>query len=101
MIRVIIRRAARSDIRSAKAWYDGEQIGLGQEYVHELNALVHRIRQMPLQFPDVGGGIRRALLRRFPYALYFRVKNPDQIVVFAVLHQHGHPQEMKLRAQND
>jgi hypothetical protein len=37
-----------------------------------------RIREMPLQFPEVGQGVRRALLRRFPYGVYFR-EGPGQV----------------------
>jgi plasmid stabilization system protein ParE len=38
----------------------------------------------------VNAGIRRSLIRRFPYSLLYRV-DADEIVVLAVMHQKRHP----------
>ena len=55
-----------------------------------LDALYARIAQHPLQFPAIVEGARRAVLRRFPYAIYFVAD--DAPVGLAVLHQHRKPE---------
>jgi plasmid stabilization system protein ParE len=62
---------------------------------YESTPFVERIAQNPLQFPEIGSGVRRALLQRFPYALYFIVAASP--VLIAVLHQRRHPERLKQR----
>lgn len=95
MAEVIVRRAAQADVREAALWYESGRPGLGSEFTLQFDALVERIAQSPLQFPEIGSGVRRALLRRFPYAIYFVVAVYP--VVIAVLHQHRHPDTWKER----
>ena len=64
--------------------------GLGAEFALEPSALLERIADNPVQFPEIGEGIRRALLHRFPYAVYFLISE-DTPVIVAVLHQHRKP----------
>ena len=92
---VIIRPSASADVREAAFWYEAKREGLGSEFVLELDALYDRIAQHPLQFPEIGEGTRRAVLRRFPYAVYFVAD--DAPVVLAVLHQHRKPQTWRER----
>lgn len=95
MAEVIVRRGAQADIREAALWYESRRPGLGSEFTLRIDALVERIAQNPLQFPEIGSGVRRALFQRFPYALYFVVAACP--VVIAVLHQHRHPDTWKER----
>ena len=91
MIALIVKPEAQADIEGAKVWYDGERDGLGAEFVSELDSTLARVRAMPHQFPDVRRGVRRALLHRFPYAVYFVLHTRDAGAVLAVLHQHRRP----------
>ena len=93
---VIVNPSAGADVREAAFWYETKREGLGAEFVLELDALYDRIAQHPLQFPEIGEGARRALLRRFPYAVYF--VTDDAPVVLAVLHQHRTPRTWRERA---
>ena len=88
---VVVRRHAKADVLEAKRWYDDEGRGLGDAFVADMDAGLDRIRTMPFQFPEIGAGVRRALLRRFPYAVYFLVPDADRVVVLAVLHQKRDP----------
>jgi plasmid stabilization system protein ParE len=45
-----------------------------------------RIVEQPAHFPIVYREFRRALMRRFPYAVYF-IAQDEAVIVFAVLHQ--------------
>ena len=95
MADVIVRLAAETDIRDAALWYESRQPGLGSEFTLRIDALIERIAQYPLQFPEIESGVRRALLQRFPYAIYFVVATSP--VVIAVLHQRRHPDTWKPR----
>jgi toxin ParE1/3/4 len=95
MPEVIVRPGAQADIREAALWSEGRRPGLGIELTLRFDALLERIAQNPLQFPEIGSGVRRALLRRFPYAIYFVAA--DCPIVIAVLHQRRNPATWKQR----
>ena len=95
MAEVIVRPGAQADIRAVALWYESRRAGLGSEFILHFDALVERIEQNPLQFPEIGSGVRRALLQRFPYAIYFVVVACP--IVIAVLHQRRHPDTWKGR----
>jgi len=77
------RPQAEAEALEARRWYDGRRAGLGDEFGADVDAAVARIVEHPLAFPRVRGETRRAVLTRFPYALYFRITD-DSIVVLAV-----------------
>jgi ParE-like toxin of type II ParDE toxin-antitoxin system len=72
---VIFTQAAREELIDAQDWYQSEATGLGRRFRQAIDALMVRIRDNPLQFPIVFKNVRRALLRRFPYSLFFVVED--------------------------
>ncbi len=84
------------DIAAAYQWYEREKPGLGGEFLDQLLAAYDRIAVGALQYQDLRSGIRRALLRRFPYAVYFAVEG-DLVVVLAVVHASRDPAEWQWR----
>jgi plasmid stabilization system protein ParE len=76
--RFIVRPLAEADVEDAVRWYKDEQAGLAERFLTDVDRTFARIRER-LQFPAVSGGVRRALLHAFPYAVYFRVL--DEIVI--------------------
>lgn len=78
------------DVKMAYDWYESEQTGLGLEFLAELRATYDRIVEGPLKYQVLRSDIRRVLLRRFPYAVYFAVET-ELIVVVAVLHASRDP----------
>lgn len=91
-------RAARAELREAARWYEGRADGLGGEFVVEMGACLARIADTPERFPEVRGapGVRRALMRRFPYAVVFLVY-ADIITVVAIAHGRRRPLYWKTR----
>jgi plasmid stabilization system protein ParE len=94
--RLHVRDEAELDVIDAVAWYEDQRIGLGGEFLIELDAVMQRMVQTPLQFPIVKDNVRRALLHRFPYSVYFLVSN-EMVDVIAVLHQHRDPRTWEQR----
>jgi plasmid stabilization system protein ParE len=83
--RLVFRPPAESELLHARSWYERQRAGLGRAFAHAVEDVLGSIRQTPLAYPSVRGETRRALVQRFPYAVYFRVL-PDEIVVLAVMH---------------
>ncbi len=88
--------AADVEVEGAFDWYENERSGLGLEFLDEVRAAYNRIVEGPLKYQDLRSGIRRALLERFPYAVYFAIES-DALVVVAVLHASRHPAEWQRR----
>jgi len=88
--------AVEFDIESSYAWYESEERGLGLEFLEELRAAYLRILENPLGYQALRSGIRRALTRQFPYAVYFSIEG-DTILIVAVLHTARDPAEWQRR----
>ncbi|MBT6276224.1 MAG: type II toxin-antitoxin system RelE/ParE family toxin [Chromatiales bacterium] len=87
MIELRIESPASAEAAEAARWYEDNQEGLGSEFMAELDATLQRVVETPDIYAEQYRGIRRALVRRFPYAVYFDLE-PGVATVIAVLHQH-------------
>jgi len=96
-LRVAFRPQADAEVREAGWWYEERRSGLGAKFAAAVEEAVARITENPLAFPCVRGETRRAILRRFPYGLYFRVLR-DEVIVLAVIHGRRHPRRWQLRS---
>ena len=67
---IVFRPQAEDDALEARAWYEARRAGLGKEFGMAVDELVSRIAANPLAFPLVHKETRRAVLSRFPYAIY-------------------------------
>jgi plasmid stabilization system protein ParE len=94
--RLRIRSDARRDIISARDWYGRQGSGLGQRFEEELAAALSSIEEQPFLYAAVYRDVRRAMTRRFPYAIYFIVEN-DRLSVLRVLHQARDPRTWQSR----
>ena len=92
----VFRPQADQEVQSARQRYEEQRPGLGIEFANAIDEVVERISSNPLAFPIVHSEIRRAVVRRFPYGIYFRVLE-DQIVVTAVMHGRRHPRRWQGR----
>ena len=95
-MRFIVRPAAAADIDEAFLWYEGQRAGLGAEFLSAAQALIDPIAENPHKHPVVGRNTRRALLRRFPYAIYYRVYD-EIVVVVACMHGRRDPRRWQTR----
>jgi hypothetical protein len=88
--RLQIRPEAEVDALEASIWYEGETTGLGNEFLEDLRRTLARIETGPGQFPLVSDAVRRAILRRFPFGVFFTLER-DVATVVAIVHLHRHP----------
>jgi toxin ParE1/3/4 len=68
---------------------------LAQDLADTVAAAVERIRLNPQSFPLIHGQIRRVVLSRFPFAVYFREQGTEILVI--ALHGRQDPQRWKQR----
>jgi plasmid stabilization system protein ParE len=94
---IIFHRAASAEFIEASAWYEGKRLGLGLEFIAEIDSCVLLASKSPLQFAVVREDIRRVVANRFPYSVYFRAE-PHRIVVLAVFHGNRNPAIWQARA---
>jgi len=88
---------ASADIAEAFSWYEARRNGLGGEFEGELDRTLGYITGMPLAGWPVHRTLRRALMRRFPFTVYYSVA-ADLIEIRAVLHNRRHPRTWLRRA---
>jgi plasmid stabilization system protein ParE len=82
---LLLRGRAKTDIRRAAKWYERQRKGLGKDFVAEVDAALGIIEANPEQYEIVHREIRHAILRRFPYGVFYRIRS-TKISVFAVMH---------------
>lgn len=86
---------ARQELIDAQDWYENASGGLGRRFRAAVDAVIDRMIANPGQFPVVHKSIRRAILRRFPYALMFIVEPDDALTVIACFHGSRDPGHWK------
>jgi plasmid stabilization system protein ParE len=74
---------ALEDLSETQSWYASREPGLGQAFAEAIAAAVERIILDSASFPCVEAEVRRLVVRRFPYAVYFREVG-NEILVLAV-----------------
>jgi plasmid stabilization system protein ParE len=95
--RLFVRGDAAADLDAASEWYEERRVGLGGEFLRATRATLAGVARAPEQFPVARSPVRRALVRRFPYAIYF-VPESEQTVVIGVLHVRRDPHVWQSRA---
>lgn len=82
-------RAVR-EIGEAFDWYEEQSKGLGSEFELAFELQLKRLEQVPLLYAEIVPGVRRTLLPRFPYGVFYTVKI-DLVHVLAVIHSARNP----------
>ncbi len=93
---IVIRRAAAADIDEAHGWSESQCRGLGRDFLDEVDTCLARIADRPEAYPIIEHDARRALLHRFPYSVYFRIRGND-VRILAVVHQNRAPRTWQRR----
>jgi toxin ParE1/3/4 len=83
-------RLAEHELNEAAQYYELEEPGLGSSFLEEVDRCVQSIEAHPEAGRVLRGAFRRRRLRRFPYALLYRVK-PTGIRILAVMNLKRRP----------
>lgn len=95
--RVDFGEHVESEVAESIAWYDQQESGLGDAFLDAVDAVITRIADTPLAFPLIHGQTRRVLVRKFPYAVYFRLSR-ERVIILAVMHTSRDPERWRSRS---
>ncbi|HWV15254.1 MAG TPA: type II toxin-antitoxin system RelE/ParE family toxin [Cellvibrio sp.] len=93
---VFIRPEAEVELKDTFDWYEQQREGLSADLVLCIDESIAKISRSPEQYPFVYKNIRRALIRRFPFGIFYLVER-DLIIVLAFFHARRNPADWKSR----
>ncbi len=96
-LEVRFRKEAERDLLDAVFWYEEQRRGLGSDFLAEIQTSLAALAENPMRHPVIHKNIRRALVRRFPFGIQYRVE-PALIIIVAVMHGSRNPGHWKKRA---
>jgi len=88
----------QQELRDAYLWFESNAEGLGEDLLQELDQSYLVIQQILMTWPAVAPGIRRYLLKRFPYGVLYKVDDQG-IQVVAIMHLSRRPGYWQKRVQ--
>jgi len=93
---LIIAPEAQQDIDGAYSWYEDRRPGLGEEFLSCVDAGIQTISRIPELYAKVHEEYRRALVRRFPYAIFYEY-NGGKVIVYSIFHTSMDPRKWRSR----
>lgn len=78
---------ARGDVDSARRYYGAIDARLETALGDQLRRSEGLLRENAFLYPIVDGDLRRAPLRRFPYAIFYLIEDAEVIVVAFMHHR--------------
>ena len=96
---IIVRPEAELDISDAYIWYESKSPGLGAQFIDAIDEALLLASRSPEIFPKAHRSTRRALIRRFPYGIFYTIE-AERIVVLAVMHTARHPARWQQRSKS-
>lgn len=82
---VVYRRKVGRDLAAGFGYYEDQAQGLGERFLTGVDSAFDAIERYPEMFAQVHGEVRRAVVSRFPFAVFYRVES-KRVVVLTVLH---------------
>ena len=82
---------AQNDIAEAATHYRNERAELANEFLTEIERSVAEIVANPTTFEQVRPGLRRYLVNRFPYGIYYRMPVDQAVRIILVRHHSRRP----------
>ena len=87
---VRLTSAAVQDLALAEQWYLNEAPHVLTSFEREIDKAFRLISERPTLYQTVESTVRRALVQKFPFSVFYRIL-PEWIEVIAVLHQSRDP----------
>lgn len=89
-MRVVFTAFAERDLTDAVEHYDTISRGIGDRLVAEVRAATEFIGRYPESSPAIEKGVRRKVLTRFPYDLFYIIE-AEEVIVLSVAHESRRP----------
>ena len=95
-MRVELRVEAQNDLVEGAAFYAVQREGLGDEFIEDLFTDLGTLEEQAGIHPVIFG-LHRKLSRRFPFAIYYQIRNAEVVDVVAILDCRGNPTALEQR----
>jgi plasmid stabilization system protein ParE len=91
-MRIILHPEAEREFTESALHYERQRSGLGADFIAAMDEAVADLCQFPYRWRLIDAVVRRGLLRRFPYAFYYREKiRGEELEILSVTHTKRHP----------
>jgi toxin ParE1/3/4 len=95
--RLRVHPEARREASTATTWYRAQSHDAARDFARAVRAGVESIRERPVAWARwKGSDVRRKILRRFPYSIFYLVEH-DAVVIVAIAHHKRRPGYWKPR----
>lgn len=95
-MRLIYHPDAEMEVVEAVRFYEGREPGLGDRFLRDFDVSIAAILEAPHRWRVVEDDVRRFLMRRFPYGIYYRREGED-LRILVVKHHSRHPDYWRYR----
>jgi plasmid stabilization system protein ParE len=89
-MKLIISKKAYNEIELSQNYYNLQKNNLGNEFKNDVKHLILNILEFPNLYPTIKNDIKRCLLHKFPYSIFYAIRN-DKIIILSVAHQNKKP----------
>jgi plasmid stabilization system protein ParE len=89
---------ADAELADARQWYARQREDLDLQFMQSIDDALSRIVANPTLYPTVYKTLRRAVVRRFPFAIFYEVA-ADEIQIIAVFHSRRDPERWRSRVR--
>jgi plasmid stabilization system protein ParE len=87
---------AEAELLEAARFYEARLAGLGEQFLNEFDRAIARIEATPEAWQKVEDDLRRYVMHRFPYGIYYRVEG-EELRILVIKHHSRHPEYWKYR----
>lgn len=87
---------AENELAEARQWYAHQRADLDLEFMESIDDAISLIVATPNQYPNIYKSLRRIVVRRFPFAIFYEV-TANEIQIIAVFHSRRDPERWKSR----
>jgi plasmid stabilization system protein ParE len=84
---LLLSSEAEQDIDEAFLWYEIQSPGLGNKFISCVDEGFEYIAKHPEAFPILYRGLRKHILKKFPFNIYYRTNKNRETEIIRVLHQ--------------
>jgi plasmid stabilization system protein ParE len=93
---LVFRPEVREELNDAYVWYESQKSGLGDDFLDCIDKSLNQICQMLESYAAVHQDIRRSIVQRFPYTVYYRIVS-SRVIVTAIFHSRRNPKAWQKR----
>jgi toxin ParE1/3/4 len=82
---IIVKPLARIDLDEAILWYENKLNGLGERFYQAFLTASEAIRKSPDAFIEISPDIRRIIIKKFPYKLFYTISE-NKVFIIGIIH---------------